>query len=142
VPTIRSYLTDQNASWIVTGLPMLSDMVETSRYAASLQWTTGASLRIGDSAIARDTLASQGLACGISDAFHLAGAKPDAVQLLLAKRQADQLGSHLRSLSHALNTSRFRNESDWVHYRSFVEYSRSNTGRGEHTNGNHRENQF
>ena len=75
-------------------------------------------LRLGDAALARDALASQGLATGLSDA-RLA-ARPEWTTDDAAERSADGLRRHLRSLSGVLETCAHRHEPAWQAYTTWV----------------------
>jgi 2-polyprenyl-6-methoxyphenol hydroxylase-like FAD-dependent oxidoreductase len=109
------------ASWIMEGLPSLAHMAEGAAGAASTQWTEGdATPRIGDAALARDALASQGLATGASDALlAVAAATPGDLDLMRV-RQAQQRQAHLRALLGMIDESFYRQRPIWRDYRAFL----------------------
>jgi 2-polyprenyl-6-methoxyphenol hydroxylase-like FAD-dependent oxidoreductase len=109
------------APWIMDGLPALPSMAEGAAGAASVQWTEGHSpLRIGDAALARDALASQGVATGASEALLAAAAVTQHDADLIRVRQAEQCQAHLRSLLEAIDQSAYRDRLVWRDYRGFV----------------------
>jgi hypothetical protein len=57
--------------WILAGLPSLEAMGVGRSGIASVQWSEGPEhpIRVGDAALARDSLSSQGMANGLSDAL-------------------------------------------------------------------------
>jgi len=73
--SLERQLQEVGAGWILIGLPALASLIPGKVSAASVQWATdGAGWRIGDALWARDTLSSQGLAAGISEALYCAAA--------------------------------------------------------------------
>jgi hypothetical protein len=114
-------LVRRTAAWMLDGLPELRRMAPGAAAAASVQWTPGGDgLRIGDAALARDALSSQGIATGASDALLAAAAATrDDIELLRA-RQAEQTQAHLRSLHEAIDRSAYRHRLIWRDYRTFA----------------------
>jgi hypothetical protein len=74
---------------------------------------------IGDAALARDALASQGTSIGLSDARLAAGR---ASALDLERRRADGLDRHLRSLCGTLASCRYRDLSTWSTYGRWLDH--------------------
>ena len=75
-------------------------------------------VRLGDAALARDALASQGLSLGLSDA-RLA-ARPDWTAADATARTADAARRHVRSLAGILATCRHRREPVWRTYAEWL----------------------
>ena len=83
---------------IDASLPALSQMRANKAKPASVQWSEGPGLRIGDAALARDALSSQGLVAGSTEGL-LAAAWEDETDLRsIQARQCEQRRAHLRSL--------------------------------------------
>ncbi|HEY9404975.1 MAG TPA: hypothetical protein VIQ24_20150 [Pyrinomonadaceae bacterium] len=118
---LEVYLSEHGAGWILAGLMPLSDMTPGRIAPASVQWTEGGDARrIGDAALARDALSSQGLAAGISEALYAAAVVDESGEVLLSIRQREQRAAHLRSLAHSIATCRFRTGEVWQEYEMFV----------------------
>jgi flavin-dependent dehydrogenase len=109
-----------HAPWILEDLPPLGELQPGAACAASVQWSEGDRLRIGDAALARDALSSQGLAAGAAEAL-LAGAARSVQDCdLIASRQREQRNAHLRALLGVLEGGRFSREPIWRDYSDFV----------------------
>lgn len=118
---LEGYLTEHGAGWILAGLPPLSYMTPGRIAPASVQWAKGGDARlIGDAALARDALSSQGLAAGISEALYAAAVEDESGEVLLSLRQREQRAAHLRSLAHLVAACRFRAKEAWQEYEMFV----------------------
>jgi hypothetical protein len=118
---LQQHLRDHGAGWILEGLPPLSEMTVGKVAVASLQWTSGEiGTRIGDAALARDTLSSQGLATGISQAMYAGAVSNEHQAMLLSARQEEQRLVHLSSLLHLMDHCRYRDFPAWKEYRGFV----------------------
>jgi 2-polyprenyl-6-methoxyphenol hydroxylase-like FAD-dependent oxidoreductase len=118
---LEQHLSEYGAGWIVAGLPPIAEMTPGKSSPASVQWTGGGVVRrIGDAALARDTLSSQGLACGISEALYAAAIRDDKEESLLSLRQFEQRVSHLRSLASLIARCRFRDDEAWTEYAQFI----------------------
>jgi 2-polyprenyl-6-methoxyphenol hydroxylase-like FAD-dependent oxidoreductase len=110
-----------HASWLLDGLPALAAMRPGAAGAACVQWTeTGGHLRIGDAALARDPLSSQGLATGASEAMLAAAVRDDRDRALLAARQREQRQVHFVSLLQAIDRCRHADAPPRLAYRAFV----------------------
>jgi flavin-dependent dehydrogenase len=110
-------LREENAHWLLDGLPPLARMNIGASGPCSVQWATGsrASL-IGDAALARDALSSQGLAGSLSDAFHAVEAIQNGEPKRLAERHATNRASHLALLSELIGRCRMREAPLWRDY--------------------------
>jgi len=115
-------LLEAGTAWMLDGLPPLAQMTPGKSSVASIQWSTGGvGWRVGDAALARDSLSSQGLAAGISDALYYASAVRSGDDLaLLRLRQTEQREAHLRSLEQTIANCRFRHEETWSEYSEFI----------------------
>ena len=120
--SLERQLLEGGAGWILEGLPAMADLIPGKFSVASVQWTSdGAGWRVGDAALARDTLSSQGLAAGISDAlYHAAAVRSDDAATFLSLRQVEQRAAHLRSLEQLIARCRFREEGTWSEYAEFL----------------------
>jgi hypothetical protein len=118
---LEHYIHEHRAGHVLDGLPSMDDMKPGRISAASVQWTSGElGIRVGDAALARDILSSQGLAAGISDALYAAAIRSDDDETLFYIRQAEQRANHLRSLGHSIARTRYRKEQPWRVYAEFV----------------------
>lgn len=118
---LERYLHGNGAGWILVGLPAIGDMTPGVIAPASVQWAVGGDgLRIGDAALARDALSSQGLAAGISEALYAAAVSDEADEEFLALRQSEQRAAHLGSLASLIDGCRFRAAEAWKEYAEFI----------------------
>lgn len=118
---LERHLKEYQAGWLLEGLPPLGDMIPGRVSSASVQWTPeNDRRRIGDAMLARDTLSSQGLACGISEGLYVAGIRDDEGEELLSRRQLEQRLSHLGSLARLMARCRFGEHDDWKEYQKFI----------------------
>jgi 2-polyprenyl-6-methoxyphenol hydroxylase-like FAD-dependent oxidoreductase len=121
VHDVRSILSEAKAEWLLKGLNLASGRKNGSR-VASLQWSIHGDavrsvLSIGDAALARDALASQGLAASISDALYAIAATRDKFGAdLLRARQVEQRTAHIRHLVDAIRRCSFRSSPTWSEY--------------------------
>jgi 2-polyprenyl-6-methoxyphenol hydroxylase-like FAD-dependent oxidoreductase len=108
------------APWMLQDLPAFAELKSAGACPASVQWSEGSGLRIGDAALARDALSSQGIATGAAEAM-LACAMRGADDLaLIVARQHEQRRAHLRSLLAVLENGRFSDAPAWRQYIEFV----------------------
>ncbi len=80
-------------------------------------------LALGDAALGRDALASQGTAIGLSDARLAAG--PTGTSAALRRRHRDGLDRHLRHLAGTLDACHHRRAPAWTAYRHWVDERRA-----------------
>jgi hypothetical protein len=107
------------ATWVLAGVNC--DRAERSiGGAAGVQWSIGrrTALRIGDSALARDALSSQGIANGISAALRLFD-HPDPEEFHGSRLHAERL-THLATLTGLADSCVYRHSPFWRHYRLFL----------------------
>lgn len=118
---LEQQLYEVGAGRILKGLPSIGDMTPGIIAPASVQWTNeDVGVRIGDAALARDTLSSQGLAAGISEAFYAAAIRSDGDESLFYVRQVEQRLVHIRSLASLVVRCRFRENEPRQEYSGFL----------------------
>jgi hypothetical protein len=109
-----------HAPWILEGLPPLAEWRSGRACAASVQWSEGGGLRIGDAALARDALSSQGLAAGAAEAMQACAMRGVQDRALIVSRQREQRNAHLRALLSVLESGRYSQAPFWRGYIDFV----------------------
>lgn len=114
-------LDEEGAGWLIEGVDFQHGTG--SRRVASLDipFVTRRPdvVAIGDAALARDALASQGTSIGLSDA-RLAAKRTTLHDL--ERRRIEGLDRHLRSLTEVLTTCRYHNLPTWSCYRHWLDY--------------------
>ena len=120
---LAQVLYHEGAGWVLAGLPALGDFHPGRGGVASIQWTEGDgdALRAGDAELARDALAAQGLATGISDALHIASALD---RKTLLRRRQGQRDKHIATLLTTIARCHMRNHPAWSRYNQFLLASR------------------
>jgi flavin-dependent dehydrogenase len=116
----------RHAPWMLEDLPPFAELRSGGACAASVQWSEGLGseglgLRIGDAALARDALSSQGIATGAAEALQACAIDSEDDRALIAARQIEQRQAHLRSLLGVLESGRFSNAPVWRDYVDFVQ---------------------
>lgn len=113
-------LSEAKAHWLIDGISALKCG---GARVASVQWTTEdthppqALLRIGDAALARDALSSQGLATSLSDALCAVAALRTANgPALFRVRHRQQRRAHLRALIGYISSHRWSTSGVWRQY--------------------------
>jgi len=109
-----------HAPWLLQDLPAFADLRPGGGGAASVQWGEGDGLRIGDAALARDALSSQGLAAGTSEALLAAAMASEDDRAAILARQREQRQAHLGSLLMLFETGRFAQAPAWREYGDFL----------------------
>jgi 2-polyprenyl-6-methoxyphenol hydroxylase-like FAD-dependent oxidoreductase len=126
---IETYIQSAQAGWLLADLPDLSSMSSARGGAASVQWGDGwgPMVPVGDAALARDSLASQGLSSGISDAVSFVRRERRCQKW--AERHEEQRHRHLSALHSALSRSRFARSPELDEYARFLSrYAQRNVG--------------
>jgi hypothetical protein len=121
---LRRRIVDAGAGWLVEQIPL--DEVPTTCRVASLSVPVRGPdpvVALGDAALARDALASQGGSIGLSDA-RLA-AEPATSSEELAQRAVDGRERHLRFLTRVLGSCHHRHNPAWSQYRQWVAHQRA-----------------
>jgi hypothetical protein len=116
---LQRRIVDAGAGWLVEHVPLQE--TPTTRRIASLSVPVrehGSVIALGDAALARDALASQGGSIGLSDA-RLA-AEPAITCEEIARRATDGRKRHLRHLTGMLESCRHRDTPVWSGYRQWV----------------------
>jgi hypothetical protein len=89
-------------------------------WPAAMQWSQdGDALAIGDAALARDALSSQGLANGLSDACHAAAAGSGDDLPAVRRRITDGRKAHARALAAMIGACYWREQALWRSYAAF-----------------------
>jgi hypothetical protein len=103
--------------WILTGLPSPETMAAGRSGIASVQWSEGPRhpIRVGDAALARDSLSSQGMANGLSDALQASENETG-----LWRRHKEEHQAHLASLIREIEWCWCGNSSNWMAYKTFL----------------------
>lgn len=121
---VTARIVAEGAGWLTDGVDLRGAIV--TRRAASLAIARRPDDHriqpLGEAALGRDALASQGAAIGLSDA-RLA-AEPDEAAVL-AERHRDGLDRHLRHLGGMLATCAHHDAPAWLAYRGWVERQRA-----------------
>jgi hypothetical protein len=114
-------LKSAGARWLLEGFPPLETASTGRAYAASVQWSENSPCAaIGDAALARDILSSQGLATGFSDALYGVASQTEGEAKLCADRRISERAAHLRLLAQLFASCRYRDRADWIQYLDFV----------------------
>jgi hypothetical protein len=116
---LRRRIFDAGAGWLVEQVP-LEGMPTTCRVASMSIPVRGPGpiVALGDAALARDALASQGGSIGLSDA-RLA-AEPATSSEDITQRAAEGRARHLQFLTGVLDSCRHRDTPAWSEYRQWV----------------------
>lgn len=105
------------AGWLLAGVAAAATEPTCRRPTGpSLPVAGPGTVPIGDAALTRDALASQGTAIALSDAC--LAADPRTSDATLALRRADARYRHLRHLREMADTCRFADEPAWARYRA------------------------
>lgn len=121
---LRRRIVNAGAGWLIEQAP--PEGVPTTRRVASLSVPVrgcGPVVALGDAALARDALASQGGSIGLSDARLAAESAISSEEL--AQRAADGRERHLRFLTRVLDSCRHRHNPAWSQYRQWVAHQRA-----------------
>jgi flavin-dependent dehydrogenase len=119
---IESAIRNAGAAWLLEGLPSLESLHAGRAFPVSVQWAEGsAGIAVGDAALARDVLSSQGIACGLSSArYGVASESENDRALLLRQHQLAERTRHLQSLSQLIGACRYADSPAWRQYRDFI----------------------
>jgi 2-polyprenyl-6-methoxyphenol hydroxylase-like FAD-dependent oxidoreductase len=109
------------AAWLLDGFGPLDTAGTGRSHPVSVQWSERSRcVAIGDAALARDILSSQGLSVGISDALYATAERTDDDAMLIAQRRSADRTAHLRSLQQVLDTCLYRDRPEWCAYANFL----------------------
>jgi 2-polyprenyl-6-methoxyphenol hydroxylase-like FAD-dependent oxidoreductase len=119
--SLERSLRSLDAGWLLEGFAPLTSANTGRSHPASVQWSQDSLCStIGDAALCRDILSSQGLATGISNALYAAAARSDDDGALSAHRDASERAAHLASLQQVFANCRYRDRPAWCAYAEFV----------------------
>jgi 2-polyprenyl-6-methoxyphenol hydroxylase-like FAD-dependent oxidoreductase len=120
-PALERLLHEEAAGWLLEGMPPISCLAQGASGTSSVQWASGGhGVLIGDAALSRDSLSSQGLAASISDALYAIAAVTSGDLPSLRKRHRTDLASHLNHLTELVSRCRFRELPLWHTYEVFL----------------------
>ncbi len=116
---VAERIVENGAGWLTDDVDLDGAQVGRRVASAAIAVASGDPrvVAIGDAALCRDALASQGTAIGLSDARLAAAGAADA----LRRRHADGLDRHLRHLAGMLATCGHRTAPAWRAYRMWLE---------------------
>lgn len=116
-----------NGGWMLDALPPLATFVEGRASIASVQWASSSTsggapqpVRIGDAALARDPLSSQGIAIACSEALSVASAESEDDLRAFERHQIEQRQAHLAALKTMIEGCVFSTTPTWRDYADFV----------------------
>jgi hypothetical protein len=110
------------APWLVRDIPS-AHMQSGASGAASAQWSVGdniESVLVGDASFARDALASQGLAMGLSGALKTFVQPKKDVRAPPRSDEKKQISVHCQRIVQQIKTSAFGPARTWVEYSEFL----------------------
>jgi hypothetical protein len=112
----------QFAPWLVKDIPS-AHMQPGASGAASAQWSVSGnfdSVLIGDASFARDALASQGLAMGLSDALKTFDEPNKGAIAPPRSDEKKQISVHCERIVQQIKRSTFGSARPWVEYSEFL----------------------
>ena len=113
-------LKKSEAAWIIEDIAARPWTMAGAK-PASIQWADGDDVTsIGDAALARDALSSQGLASGLMDARYAAAIRTFEDRRAIADRSDLARIAHGESLARMIATCRWRGEPVWREYMDFL----------------------
>jgi flavin-dependent dehydrogenase len=134
-------LGEREFDWMFAGVPYAASPFRGRGGKASVQWSIGekSTVRIGDANLACDALSSHGIAGGVAQAMRVAS-DPNESSRDLVRRTA-----HLQNLQSMIRECRWRSESAWSDYSTFLsssigalasdESEQARSSKGEGANG-------
>jgi 2-polyprenyl-6-methoxyphenol hydroxylase-like FAD-dependent oxidoreductase len=109
------------ADWLLEGLPPLESLQSGRAFPVSVQWAEESpAIAVGDAALARDVLSSQGMAAGLSSARYAVAVESENDRALLLQHQSAERARHLQSLSQLVAACRYGNSVEWQQYGEFI----------------------
>jgi flavin-dependent dehydrogenase len=126
---LEERLREAGGGWMLAGLPALTSFEEGRAVTASVQWprceprARSGPVRIGDAALARDPLSSQGIASACSEALYATTIRGSAERGAFESRQVEQRRAHLMALTRVLREARFASNAVWHDYAGFLDES-------------------
>ncbi|MFZ6780174.1 FAD-dependent oxidoreductase [Undibacterium sp. Ji83W] len=118
---LQQLLHGAQAGWVLQGLPDLMEFHGGMAHPVSLQWATSErSVLIGDAALARDILSSQGLSCGLSEALCAPDLGTPLARASFQERQKQQRQLHATALLNQIRSCLYGIETAWQDYAQFI----------------------
>jgi hypothetical protein len=118
---IEAAIIRAGAEWLLEGLPTLESLQSGRAFPVSVQWAEGsAAIAVGDAALARDVLSSQGLAAGLSSACYGVAGESENDLALLQQHQFAERARHLQSLAQLIAACRYADSVEWQQYGDFI----------------------
>jgi 2-polyprenyl-6-methoxyphenol hydroxylase-like FAD-dependent oxidoreductase len=116
---LRAYIEKRGAAWLLGGVH-IPDGIGTYRRPASaaIPQPSTAAIPVGDAALARDALASQGVSIGLSDACLVAD--PATTVDDMTSRRNEAILRHFRHLRQMATTCRYADSRCWAEYLAWV----------------------
>jgi hypothetical protein len=103
------------------GLPALEYLHGGRAFPISVQWSEDSPCTaVGDAALARDVLSSQGIAAGFSSACYAAAIRSAHDSSLVLEHQRAERARHLQSLSELIAACRYAAAPEWARYGRFI----------------------
>ncbi len=119
---LQQRLAQSNAQWLMQGLPPLREFATSPALPSSLQWAQSSrSVLLGDAALARDILGSQGLSCGLSEAILSSTLAEESARAAFLQRQTEQRRLHIKALVAQIKVNRYRDSASWADYLAFLQ---------------------
>jgi flavin-dependent dehydrogenase len=119
---IEAALVGAGVAWLLEGLRSLASLHCGRAFPVSVQWAEASSaIAVGDAALARDVLSSQGIAAGLSSACYAVACESENDTTLLLQHQRAERATHLKSMSQLIATCRYVDSAEWQQYRHFIE---------------------
>jgi 2-polyprenyl-6-methoxyphenol hydroxylase-like FAD-dependent oxidoreductase len=119
---LRAYIEKRGAAWLLEGLHIPDGTLTYRRPAsAAIPEPSTAAIPVGDAALARDALASQGVSIGLSDACLIAD-PPTTVDDMTARRN-EAILRHFRHLGQMATTCRYADSPCWAQYLAWVTHA-------------------
>ncbi|MBI3728270.1 MAG: hypothetical protein HY254_08040 [Burkholderiales bacterium] len=123
---LQQLLQSAGAGWVLQGLSDLAEFQGGMGHPVSLQWATSErSVLIGDAALARDILSSQGLSCGLSEALCAADLGTPLAKANFQERQKQQRQLHATALLNQIRGCLYGMETAWQDYAQFIMRART-----------------
>jgi 2-polyprenyl-6-methoxyphenol hydroxylase-like FAD-dependent oxidoreductase len=116
---LRARVERRGATWLLDGVDVADDALTYRRAAsAAVPEPSGTAVAVGDAALARDALASQGVSIGLSDACLIAD--PATTRHDMACRRDEAIGRHFRHLAEMGATCRYADAPSWSEYLTWI----------------------
>jgi 2-polyprenyl-6-methoxyphenol hydroxylase-like FAD-dependent oxidoreductase len=116
---LRARIETRGAGWLLGGAQIPDGLVTQRRPAsAAVPEPSNAAVPVGDAALARDALASQGVSIGLSDACLVAD--PETTLDDMTRRRKEAITRHFRHLAEMATTCRYAEALCWSEYLAWI----------------------